>query len=154
MDDLQLASNFICQRGADLTATEAILCKRIKELTKERDELIIEERELKMAVKQRKETRKFIRSRVRTVLNHPKIITSSELTPLDTLEKRKRDVSACLAILGRQLVTLDQQIIDARDQRIAEMEEKRSLTDSQQSGSRSGSTSSITSCQITLQLVD
>ena len=56
MDDLQLASNFMCQRGADLTATEAILCKRIKELTKERDELISEERELKMAVKQRKET--------------------------------------------------------------------------------------------------
>jgi len=149
MDGLQLTSNFMSQRGTDLTATEAILCRRIKELTKERDELISEERELKMAVKLRKETRKNIRSRVRSVLNHPKTITT-ELTPLDTLEERKRGVSASLTILGRQLVTLDQQIIDARDQRIAEMEEKRSLTDSQQSGS----ISSITSCQITLQLVN
>ena len=117
--DLQLSSTFICQRG-DLTTTEAILCKRIKDLTKERDELISEERELKMAVKQRKENGKNIRARVKSVLNHPKTITT-ELTPLDTLEKRKRNVSASLTILGRQLVTLDQQIIDARDQSTAEM---------------------------------
>jgi len=135
--NLLLASDFICQRG-DLTTTEAILCKRIKDLTKERDELIGEERELEMAVKQRKDG-KNIRSRVKSVLNHPKTITT-ELTPLDTLEKRKRNVSASLTVLGRQLVTLDQQIIDVRDQRIAEMEEKRS----------SGSTSSFTSCQISL----
>ena len=146
--DLQLSSDFICQRG-DLTTTEAILCKRIKDLTKERDELVSEERELKMAVKQRKENVKNIRARVKSVLNHPKTI-ATELTPLDTLEKRKRNVSASLTVLGRQLVTLDQQIIDARDQSIAEMEHKRSLTDSKQSSS----TSSITSCQITLQLVD
>ena len=133
----------------DLTSTEAILCKRIKELTNERDELISEERELTKAVKQRTESGKNIRARVRSVLNHPKTI-STELTPLDTLEKRKRNVSASLTMLGRQLVTLDQQIIDARDQRIAEMEEKRSLTDSEQSGS----TSSINSCQISLQLVN
>ena len=131
--DLQLASGFICQRG-DLNTTEAILCKRIKGLTKERDKLISEERELKMTVNQRKETGKNIRSRVRSVLNHPKTITT-ELTPLDTLEKRKRNVSASLTMLGRQLVTLDQQIIDVRDQRKAEMEEKRSP----------GSNSSITS---------
>ena len=143
--DLQLASNFICQKD-DLTTTEAILCKRIKDLTKERDELISEERELTMTMKQRKENRKNIPARVRSVLNHPKTI-STQLTPLNSLEKRKRNVSASLTMLGRQLVTLDQQIIDARDQRIAEMEEKRSLTDSEQSGS----TSSITSCQITLQ---
>ena len=117
-----LAPLAICQRG-DLTTTEAILCKRIKDLTKERDELISEERELKMAVKQRKENGKNIRARVKSVLNHPKTITT-ELTPLDTLEKRKRNVSASLTVLGRQLVTLDQQIIDARDQSTAEMEEK------------------------------
>jgi len=142
--DRRLASDFICQRS-DLTTTEAILCKRIKDLTKERDELITEERELKMAVKQRKETGKNILSRVRSVLNHPKTIIT-EITPLDTLEKRKRNVSASLTMLGRQLVTLDQQIIDARDQRITEIEEKSSLADSQQSGS----TISITSCQISL----
>ena len=141
--DLQLASDFICQRGMDLTSTEAILCKRIKELTKERDELISEERELTIAVKQRKESRKNIPARVKSVLNHPKT-TATELTPLNTLEKRKRNVSASLTMLGRQLVTLDQQIIDARDQRITEMEEKRSLTDSEQSGS----TSSITNATI------
>jgi len=107
--------------------------------------LISEERELKMAVKRRKETGKNIRARVRSVLHHPKTITT-ELTPLDTLEKRKRNVSASLTMIGRQLVTLDQQIIDARDQK---MEEKRSLTNSQQFGS----TSSITSYQISLQLV-
>jgi len=153
MDDLQLASNFMCQRGTDFmaTATEAILCKRIKELTKQRDELISEERELIMAVKQRKDSGKNIRTRFRSIqsLNHPKTIRTTELTPLDTLEKRKRNISASLTILGRQLVTLDQQIIDARDRRIAEMDEKSSLTDSQESGS----ISSITSCQITLQLV-
>jgi len=137
MDDLQVTSRFTSQR---LSTTEAILCKRIKDLTKERDELISEERELKMAVKQRKESGKNIRSRVRFVLNHPKTI-NTELTSLNTLEKRKRNVSASLTMIGRQLVTLDQQIIDARDQRITEMEEKRSLTNSQQSGS----TSSITS---------
>ena len=141
----QLASDFICQKG-DLTTAEAILCKRIKDLTKERDELISEERELTMAVKQRKENRKNIPARVRSVLNHP----NTELTPLNSLEERKRNVSASLTMLGRQLVTLDQQIIDARDQRIAEIEQKRSLTDSEQSSS----TSSITSCQITLQLVN
>ena len=144
MDDLQVTNSNTSQR---LTTTEAILCKRIRDLTKERDELISEERELKLAVKQRKDTQKNIRSRVRFVLNHPKTITT-ELTPLNTLEKRKRNVSASLTMIGRQLVTLDQQIIDARDQRIAEVEEKRSLANSQQSGS----TSSITSCQITLQL--
>ena len=144
--NMQLASDFICQRG-NLTTTEAILCKRFKDLTKERDELIGEERELEMAVKQRKESGKNIRSRVKSILNHPKTITT-ELTPLDTLEKRKRNVSASLTVLGRQLVTLDQQIIDARDQRKAEMEEKRS------SCSTSSITSSITSCQISLQLVN
>jgi len=80
------------------------------------------------------------------VLNHPKTITT-ELTPLDTLEKRKRNISASLTILGRQLVTLDQQIIDARDQSTAEMEEKISLTDVEEPGS-------TTTCQITLQLVN
>ena len=143
--DLQLASDFICQRG-DLNTTEAILCKRIKNLTKERDELISEERELRMAVKQRKENGKNVR---KSVLNHPKTITT-ELTPLDALEKRRRNVTASLTVLGRQLVTLDQQIIDARDQRIAEAEEKRSLIGSE----RTGSSSSISSCQITLQLVN
>jgi len=146
MDDLQLSSSFTCQRGG-LTTTEAILCKQIKDLTKERDELISKERELKMAVKQRKETRKNIRTIVRSILNHPKTITT-ELTPLHTLEKRKRNVSASLAMLGRQLVTLDQQIMDARDQKAAEMEEKRSLIDSQQLGSTSSITSVI--CQISL----
>ena len=148
--DLQLASDFICQRG-DPNTTEAILCKRIKNLTKERDELISEERELRMAVKQRKENGKNIRVRVKSVLNHPKTITT-ELTPLDTLEKRILNVTASLTVLGRQLVTLDQQIIDARDQRIAdhEAEEKRSLIGSE----RTGSSSSISSCQITLQLVN
>jgi len=126
--DLQLSSAFICQRD-DLSTTETILCKRIKDLTKERDQLISEERELKMAVKQRKENGKNIRARVKSVLNHPKTITS-ELTPLDALEKRKRNVSASLTVLGRQLVILDQQIIDTRDQSIAETEEKKSQTDS------------------------
>ena len=141
--DRQLASDFICRRG-DLTTTEAILCKRIEGLTKERDGLISEERELNMAVKQRKETGKNIRSRLRSVINHPKKI-ATELTPLDTLEKRKRNVSASLTMLGRQLVTLDQQIIDVRDQQKAEIEERKRS---------SSSTSSITSCQISLQLVN
>jgi len=146
--DLQLSSAFICQRG-DLSTTEAILCKRIKDLTKERDQLISEERELKMAVKQRKENGKNIRARVKSILNHPKTITT-ELTPLDALEKRKRNVSASLTVLGRQLVTLDQQIIDTRDQSIAELEEKKSQTDSEQSSP----TSSIAPCQITIELFD
>ena len=144
--DLQLASDFTCQRG-DLTTTEAILCKRIKSLTKERDDLISEERELRMALKRRKENGKNIRVRVKSVLNHPKTITT-ELTPLDTIEKKRRNVTASLTVLGRQLVTLDQQIIYTRDHRIAE--EKRSLADSQ----HSGSSSSISSCQISLQLVN
>ena len=61
---LQIASYFTCQRG-DLSTTEVILCKRIKSLTKERDELISEERELRMALKQRKENGKNIRARAK-----------------------------------------------------------------------------------------
>ena len=147
--NLQLITSDFTSDFTDLTTTEAILCKQIKNLTKERDELICEERELRMALKQRKENGKNIRARVKSVLNHPKTITT-ELTSLDTLEKRRRSVTASLTVLGRQLVTLDQQIIDARDQRIAEAEEKRSLADSQ----HTGSSSSISSCQISLQLVN
>ena len=136
--DLQLASKCICQND-HLSPAEEILCKRIMNLTKERNELISEERELTMAVKQRKQNVKNIPARVKSVLSHPKTL-AAELTPLNTLEKRKRNVSASLTVLGRQLVTLDQQIIDARDQSTAEMEEKRSLTDTEPG--------SITICQI------
>jgi len=144
--DLQLASKCICQND-HLSPAEEMLCKRIMNLTKERDELINEERELTMAVKLRKESGKTIPARVKSILNHPKTITT-ELTPLHTLEKRKRNVSASLTVLGRQLVTLDQRIIDARDQRLAEIG-KQFHASSQQS-----STSSLDSeNQFTIQMV-
>ena len=134
--ELQLASKCICQND-HLSPAEETLCKRIMNLTKERDELISEERELTMVIKQRKEHGKNIPARFKSVLNHPKTITT-QLTPLTTLEKRKRSVSASLTVLGRQLVTLDQRIIDARDQRLAEIEEK-SLVGSQHSTGSLGS---------------
>ena len=143
--ELQLASKCICQND-HLSPADEVLCKRIMNLTKERDELISEERELTMAVKQRKENRKNIPARVKSIFNHPKTF-ATELTPLNTLEKRKRNVSASLTILGRQLVTLDQRIIDARDKRIAEIGEK-SRADSKQSSSSFNSGN-----QFTIQLV-
>ena len=123
--ELQLASTRICE-GGYLSAEEAILCRRIKHLTRERDELITEERELEIAMKQRKEAGKnCVKARVKSILNHPSPKNiATELTPLTTLEKRKRDVSASLTILGRQLVTLDQQIIDQRDDSLATELEK------------------------------
>lgn len=125
LGELQLASKCICE-NEHLTLEEAMLCKRIKGLTKERDELISEERELEMAMKQRKEIGKnCIKARVKSILNHPcpKTIVY-ELTPLSTLEQKKRDISASLTILGRQLVTLDQQIIDLREENLEELDEK------------------------------
>ena len=145
-NEIQLASRRICE-SEYLSAEEAILCRRIKNLTRERDELITEERELEMAMKQRKEAGKnCIKARVKSILNHPSPRNiATELTPLNTLEKRKRDVSASLTILGRQLVTLDQQIIDQRDESLVDKEEFEnqktieSVDESQ--------------CQITVQLI-
>jgi len=145
--ELQLASKCICE-NEHLSPEEAVLCKRIKKMTKERDQLISEERELEMAMKQRKETGKNIKARVKSILNHPNPKTiATELTPLSTLEKKKRNVSASLTILGRQLVTLDQQIITQRDESLAEIEDQRVL--------RTQSVDSIdeTICKLNVQLV-
>lgn len=100
-----------------LTLEEATLYRRMKHLTRERDELISEERELEMALKQRKETGKNIKSRVKSIHNHPNAKTiATELTSCASLEQRKRNVSANLTILGRQLAILDQQIIAQSDE--------------------------------------
>ena len=145
--ELQLASKCICGETEHLSPEEATLCKRIKDLTKERDELISEERELEMTLKQRKESGKNIKARVKSILNHPSAKTiATELTPFSTLEKRKRNVSASLTILGRQLVTLDQQIINQRDESLAELDKKDFAR--QATSSVDGSFS-----QITVQLV-
>ena len=126
--ELQLASKCICE-NEHLSSEEATLCKRINDLTKERDELISEERELEIVLKQRKESGKNIKARVKSILNHPNAKTiATELTPFTTLEKKKRNVSASLTILGRQLVTLDQQIIDQRDESLAELDKKEFAT--------------------------
>lgn len=142
--ELQLASRGICE-GEYLSAEEAILCRRIKHLTKERDELITEERQLEIAMKQRKEAGKnCVKARVKSILNHPSPKNiATELTPLTTLEKRKRDVSASLTILGRQLVTLDQQIIDQRDETELEKEFHQKTIEAVEDSH----------CQITVQLI-
>lgn len=125
--ELQFASKCICE-NEHLSPQEASLCKRIKNLTKERDELISEERDLEMVMKQRKETCKSMKARVKSIINHPSPKTiAAELTPLSTLEKRKRNVSANLTILGRQLVALDQRIINQRDESLADLEAKKSF---------------------------
>ena len=144
--ELQLASRRICE-SENLSAEEAILCRRVKHLTRERDELITEERELEMAMKQRKEAGKnCVKARVKSILNHPSPKNiATELTPLTTLEKRKRDVSACLTILGRQLVTLDQQIIDQRDEGLA--------TDREEFNQKTIEAVDESQCQITVQLI-
>ena len=122
--ELELASKCICE-NEHLSPQEATLCKRIKNLTKERDELITEERDLEMAMKQRKETGKNIKARVKSILNNPSPKTiATELTSLTALEKRKRNVSANLTCLGRQLVALDQRIIAQRDESIAKLDKK------------------------------
>jgi len=122
--ELQLASKCICE-NEHLSSKGETLCKKLKDLTKLRDELISEERELEMTLKQRKESGKNLKARVKSILNHPSPKTiATELTPFTTLEKRKRNVSASLTILGRQLVALDQQIIDQRDESLAESDEK------------------------------
>ena len=149
--ELQLASRRICT-SESLSDEEAILCRRIKYLTKERDELVTEERELEMAMKQRKEAGKnCVKARVKSILNHPtpKNI-ATELTPLSTLEKRKRDVSASLTILGRQLVTLDQQIIDQREETLEAELEKEQFEEQSQKKIESVDESL---CQITVQLI-
>lgn len=121
--ELQLASKCICE-NKHLGPEEAILCKKLLNLTKERDELISEERELEMALKQRKETGKNIRARVKSILNHPNAKTiATELTSCTALEKRKRNVSASLTILGRQLVRLDQQILNLQDDDLEVLEQ-------------------------------
>ena len=123
----ELSRKCICQ-NQHLSFEEAMLCKRMKNLTKERDELISEERDLEIAMKQRKETGscgKNIKARVRSILNHPSPKNiATELTPLNILEKKKRNVSANLTILGRQLVALDQQITTQRDESLAELDKK------------------------------
>ena len=144
--ELELASKCICE-NEHLSPAEATLCKRIKALTMERDELISEERELEMTLKQRKESGKNIKARVKSFLNHPSAKTiATELTPYHTLEKRKRNVSASLTILGRQLVTLDQRIIAQRDESLAELNKKEFAN--QKSVDSEGSFN-----QITVQLV-
>lgn len=131
-----------------LSLEEATLYRRIKHLTKERDELISEERELEMALKQRKETGKNIKARVKSILHHPSAKTiATELTPCATLEKRKRNVSACLTVLGRQLVTLDQQILAQSEESLAE-QDKESETQSIDSVDES-----ICNCQIIIELI-
>ena len=118
--ELQLASKCICE-NEHLSSQEATLCKKLKDLTKQRDELISEERELEMTLKQRKESGKNLKARVKSILNHPSAkLIATELTPLTTLEKRKRNVSASLTILGRQLVALDQQILAQRDESLGD----------------------------------
>lgn len=145
--ELQLASKCICE-NEHLSPTEATLCRRIKNLTKERDELISEERELEMTLKERKESGKNIKARVKSILNHPCAKTiATELTPFGTLEKRKRNVSASLTILGRQLVALDQQIIVQRDESLAALDKKQ--LDAQKSIASADNSVS----QITVQLV-
>ena len=145
--ELQLASKCICE-NEHLSPGEATLCRRIKNLTKERDELISEERDLEMTLKQRKESGKNFRARVKSILHHPSAKTiATELTPFTTLEKKKRNVSASLTILGRQLVALDQQIIAQRDESLAELDKKQ--LESQKS------TTSVDQAvsQITVQLI-
>ena len=149
--ELQLASKCICGETEHLSPEEATLCKRINDLTKERDELISEERELEMTLKQRKESGKNIKARVKSILNHPSAKTiATELTPFSTLEKRKRNVSASLTILGRQLVTLDQQIINQRDESLAELDKKEYTT---QNSQRSVGSIDESFSQITVQLL-
>jgi len=66
------------------------------------------------------------------------------------LEKRKRDVSASLTILGRQLVTLDQQIIDQREEALEAELEKEQFEEQSQKKIESVDESL---CQITVQLI-
>lgn len=152
LGELQLASKCICE-NEHLSPKETILCKRIKGLTKERDELISEERELEMTIKERKEIGKnCIKARVKSILNHPcpKAI-ANKLTPLNTLEKKKRNVSASLTVLGRQLVTLDQQIIDLRDESLARGLDKKEAELRTRQKSIDSTNESI--CEMRVQLV-
>ena len=130
-----------------LSLEEATLYRRMKHLTKERDELILEERELEKALKQRKETGKCTKARVKSILHHPSAKNiATELTSYATLEQRKRNVSANLAILGRQLVTLDQEILAQSDENLSEAQDKEFETESIDSGDES-------ICQIVVELI-
>lgn len=144
---MELRSEMQFTANKRLSLEEATLFRRMKNLTKERDELILEERELEMALKQRKECGKNIKAKVKSILHrgHPSAKNISTEMPFTTLEQRKRNVSANLAILGRQLVTLDQQILAQRDESLSEPQDKEFETESD-SGDES-------ICQIVVELI-
>ena len=142
---MELRSEMQFTANKRLSLEEATLFRRMKNLTKERDELILEERELEMALKQRKECGKNIKAKVKSILHHPSAKNMSTEMPFATLEQRKRNVSANLAILGRQLVTLDQQILAQRDESLSEPQDKEFETESD-SGDES-------ICQIVVELI-